>query len=153
VADRCEVNGFGARIALDACSVCVARDACLACVMAAARRSRRDLWRHLLPDERKAMRWASDWGTWSRAPVGLPISQSMTTIRAVEPPADGEDFGFVQHMAAIKDLYQKALADIAAVAESWPQPPVDRSDVAGPPTGELIHIRRKPPVPVEHEAA
>jgi hypothetical protein len=77
----------------------------------------------------------------------------VTTIHAIEPPADGEDYGLAEHVAAIEDLYQVAMAQIAAVAESWPQPPAHRSAVAGAPTGELTRIPRKPPVPAEHVEA
>ena len=77
----------------------------------------------------------------------------MTLTEAVEAAAEGEDHGAVEHLAAINDMYQAALAQIAAVAGSWTQPPAGPSAVAGPATEELTAIAVKPLVPAEHVAA
>jgi hypothetical protein len=77
----------------------------------------------------------------------------MTITEAVEPAAEGEDHGLAEHLGAIEDVYQVALARIAAVAESWTQLRPAPAAVAGPGTEELTAIVVKPPVPAEHVAA
>lgn len=49
---RDEVDGFAARMALDACSVCPARDACLAYALAADESE--GVWGGTLPADRRA---------------------------------------------------------------------------------------------------
>ncbi len=77
----------------------------------------------------------------------------MTITEAAEPAAEGEDHGLAEHLDAIEDSYRAALAQIAALAESWTQPPPDPGAVAGPTTEELTAIAVKPPVPAEPVAA
>ncbi len=77
----------------------------------------------------------------------------MTITQAVEPATEGEDRGLADHLRAIEDAYQVALAEIAAVAESWTQLPPDPGAVAGPATEELTAIVVKPPMRAEPVAA
>ena len=77
----------------------------------------------------------------------------MTITEAVEPAAEGEDPGLAEHLAAIETMYQGALAQIAAVAQSWTQLPADLSGVAGPAREELTAEAVKPPVPAQRVAA
>ncbi len=76
----------------------------------------------------------------------------MTITQAVEPATEGEDRGLAEHLRAIEDAYQVALAEIAAVAESWTQLPPDPSAVAGGATEELTPMVVRPPVPAKHAA-
>ncbi len=76
----------------------------------------------------------------------------MTITEAVEPPAEGEDHGVAEHLGAIEDMYQAALAQIAAVAESWTQLPADPAAVVGPATEEVTATMVKLSMPAEHVA-
>ena len=77
----------------------------------------------------------------------------MTITEAVEPVAEGEDHGLAEHLAANEDMYQVALAQIAAVAESWTQRLAAPSAVAGPATEGLTSEAVKPRVPAQRVAA
>jgi WhiB family redox-sensing transcriptional regulator len=52
--DKGDVDGFAARMALDACSVCAARPACLSYALAADESE--GIWAGTLPEERREMR-------------------------------------------------------------------------------------------------
>ncbi len=77
----------------------------------------------------------------------------MTITEAVQLAAQGGDHGLAEHLAAIEDMYQMALAQIAAVAESWTQFPPAPAAVAGSAPEELTVIVVSSPLPAEHVAA
>jgi hypothetical protein len=83
----------------------------------------------------------------------VSADKALTLTEAVKPAAEGEDHGLAEHVGAIEDAYQVALAQIAAVAESWTELAPDPAAVAGPATEELTAIAVMPPVPAEHVAA
>ncbi len=70
----------------------------------------------------------------------------MTITEAVEPAAEGEDHGLAEHLAAIEDSYQVALAAGRRCGRLLDAVPPDSSAVAGPAIEELTAIVVKPPV-------